>query len=139
MHPPFKTVTGAFVAMSVPDLDASANWYVENLGLKIVKHAVSPDEKSAVKILQANGLSVELIWLAEAVPLSKIAPELKGSHQMYGIFKSGIFVHDLDAALKQLKAKNVIIAFEPFFDASMQCRMFAIRDNNANILQFFGK
>ena len=64
MHPPFKTVTGAFVAMSVPDLDASANWYVENLGLKIVKHAVSPDKKSSVTILQANGLTVELIWLA---------------------------------------------------------------------------
>ena len=73
------------------------------------------------------------------MPLPKIAPELMGSHQVFGIFKSGIFVDDLDAALKQLKAKNVIIAFEPFFDASMECRMFAIRDSNANLLQFFGK
>ena len=139
VKPPFNAVNGGFVAMSVPDLDASSNWYVEKLGLKIVKHATSADKKSAVTILQGNGFSVELIWLADAVSLSKIAPELKGSHQVHGIFKSGIFVDDLDSAWQELKSRHVTMAFEPFFDASMQCRMFAIRDNNGNILQFFGR
>ena len=139
MHAPFKAVMGAFVALSVPDLEASSNWYAEKLGLKIVKHAVSQDKKRAATILQGNGLSVELIWLAEALPLSKIAPELQGSHQVHGIFKSGLFVENLDETLKELKSQNVTFAFEPFFDEPMQCRMFAIRDNNGNILQFFGK
>ncbi|HWC20566.1 MAG TPA: VOC family protein [Terriglobales bacterium] len=139
MSRPFKAVSGAFVAISVPDLDASTNWYEETLGLGIVKHAVSPDKKSAVTILQGNGLSVELIWLADAVSLSKIAPALHGSHEVQGIFKAGLFVDDLDAALTQLKSRRVSLAFDPFFDASMQCRMFAIHDNNDNILQFFGK
>ena len=88
---------------------------------------------------KSYGLSVELIWLAEALPLSKIAPELEGSHQVHAIFKSGLFVDNLDEALKELKSQNVTFAFEPFFDEPMQCRMFAIRDNNGNILQFFGK
>ena len=139
MKPPFTAVNGGFVAISVPDLDATTRWYVEKLGLNIVKHATSADKKSAVTILQGNGFSVELIWLAEAVSLSKIAPELKGSHQVHGIFKSGIFVDDLDSALKQLKSRHVTVAFEPFLDSSMQCRMFAIRDNNEDILQFFGR
>ncbi len=139
MNPPFAAVSGGFVAISVPNLEASANWYVEKLGLKIVKHATSADKKSAVTILQGNGLSVELIWLADAVSLSKLAPELKGSHQVHGIFKSGIFVDDLDSALKQLKSRHVTIAFEPFFDSAMQCRMFAIRDDDGNLLQFFGR
>ena len=78
MQPPFKAVMGAFVALSVPDLGASRNGYSEKLGLKIVKHAASQDKKRAVTILQGNGLSVELICLAEALPLSKIAPELQG-------------------------------------------------------------
>jgi len=138
MNPVFQSVRGGFVAISVPDLDASAKWYAEKLGLKVVKHATSADKRSAVKILVGNGLSVELIVLADAVSLSKIAPELKGSHQVHGIFKSGVYVDDLDATLKELKARQVTMAFEPFFDSSMQCRMFAIRDNNGNILQFFG-
>jgi catechol 2,3-dioxygenase-like lactoylglutathione lyase family enzyme len=138
--PPFKSVNGGFVAITVPDLDASAKWYVEKLGLKVVKnHAMRPDGKAAVTILQGNGFSVELIWLADASPLSKVAPQVKGPQEIHGILKSGIFVDDLDAALKELKSRNVTMAFDTFYDKSMDCRMFAIRDNNGNILQFFGK
>lgn len=127
------------MALSVPDLEASTAWYEEKLGLAVVKRAMSADKKSAMVVLQGNGLSVELIWLADAVPLSQIAPQLKGCHQLHGIFKAGIFVDDLGAAWNEFKARSVTIAFEPFFDASMQCRMFAVRDNNGDILQFFGK
>ncbi len=137
--PVFKA-SGGFVAITVPDLDASAKWYVEKLGLKIVKnHAMRPDNKAAVTVLQGNGFAVELIWLADAVPLAKAAPQLKGPQDIQGILKSGIFVDDLDATLKELKSRSVTLAFDTFYDKSMDCRMFAIRDNNGNILQFFGK
>jgi catechol 2,3-dioxygenase-like lactoylglutathione lyase family enzyme len=139
MNIPFNGVSGGFLALSVPDLDASAKWYTEKLGLKTVKQAKSPDKLSAVTILEGNGLSVELVWFADAVSLSKLAPELNGSHKLHGIFKSGVLVDDLDHAWKELKSRQVTVAFEPFFDATMQCRMFAIRDNNGNLLQFFGK
>ena len=137
--PVFKA-NGGFVAITVPDLDESAKWYAEKLGLKIVKnHAMRPDNKAAVTILQGNGFAVELIWLADAAPLSKVAPQTKGPQDVHGILKSGIFVDDLDATLKELKSRNVTMAFDTFYDKSMDCRMFAIRDNNGNILQFFGK
>ena len=136
----FGAAHGGFVAITVPDLDASAKWYAEKLGLKIVKnHAMRADNKAAVTVLEGNGFAVELIWLADAAPLSKAAPQVKGPQDIYGILKSGIFVDDLDAALKELKSRNVTMAFETFYDKSMNCRMFAIRDNNDNILQFFGK
>ena len=138
MPAPFKTVHGGFVAISVPDLEASANWYAKNLGLQVVKHALSPDKTRAVSVLAGNGLTVELVWFADAVSLSKAVPELKGSHELHGIFKAGIFVDDLDAAWRELQSREVTVAFEPFFEPTMQCRMFAIRDNNGNILQFFG-
>lgn len=140
VKPPFKAVDGGFVAITVPDLDASARWYVEKLGLKIVKdHSMRADKKAAVTVLQGNGFAVELIWLADSAPLSKVAPQLKGPQEIQGILKSGIFVDDLDAASKELKSRNVTFAFQTFYDKSMDCRMFAIRDNNGNMLQFFGK
>ncbi len=135
----FQDLPRGFVALSVPDLDASAGWYASKLDLRVVKHALAADKKSAVTILEGSVLSVELIWLAHAVPLSKITPELKGTHELNGIFKSGVYVQDLDLALRTLRERNVTFAFEPFFDTAMRCRMFAIRDNNGNILQFFGK
>lgn len=137
---PFKAVTGGFVALVVPDLDASARWYTDKLGLKVVKErAIRPDKKAAVTILQGNGLSVELIWFADAAPLAKLAPQTSGSQDVHGILKAGIVVDDLDATLKELKARGVAMAFETFYDKAMDSRMFAIGDNNGNILQFFGK
>ena len=138
--PVFKTVNGGFVALTVPDLDTAAAWYTEKLGLEIVKnHAMRADNKAAVTVLRGKGIAVELIWLADAAPLSTVAPQLKGPQDIYGILKAGFFVDDLDAALKELKARNVTMAFEMFYDKALDCRMFAIRDNNGNILQFFGK
>ena len=137
--PVFKA-HGAFVAITVPDIDVAAKWYVEKLGLKIVKnHAMRPDNKAGVTVLQGDGFAVELIWLDGSAPLSKVAPQVKGPQEIYGILKSGIYVDDLDATLKELKSRNVTMAFDTFYDKSMDCRMFAIRDNNGNILQFFGK
>ena len=138
MDAPFKAANGGFLAITVPDVSASVEWYSQKLGLKTLKRATSPDKKAEVAVLQANGLTVELVWFADAVSLGSIAPQLKGTHQVHGIFKAGIFVEDLDRVWQEMKGGNVSIAFEPFFDSSMQCRMFAIRDNNGNILQFFG-
>jgi catechol 2,3-dioxygenase-like lactoylglutathione lyase family enzyme len=138
--PVFRTVKGAFVAVTVPDLDVAAKWYVEKFGLRIVKnHAMRADNKAAVTVLQGNGFTVELIWLADAMPLSNVAPQLKGLQDIQGILKAGVFIDDLDAAHEELKSRDVNMAFEILYEKSMDCRMFAIRDNNGNILQFFGE
>lgn len=140
VNPPFSAVSGGFVALTVPDLDAAAKWYVEKLGLTVLKnHAMRPDNTAGVTILQGHGLAVELIWFTDAVPLSKVDRQLAGPQQVHGILKSGIFIDDLDAAVKELQSRDVTFAFETFYDKAMDCRMFAIRDNNANILQFLGK
>jgi catechol 2,3-dioxygenase-like lactoylglutathione lyase family enzyme len=138
--PVFRSASGGFVALTVPDLDKATKWYVEKLGLQIVKKAtMRADSKAAVTVLQANGFTVELMWLVGATPLSRVAPHLKGAQDIHGILKAGIFVDDLDATHDALQSGNVEMAFETFFDPSMNCRMFAIRDINGNILQFFGK
>ena len=134
----FNAVHGGFFALTVPNLAAAATWYVEKLGLTIVKNqAMRPDNKAGVTVLQGNGLAVELIWFADGVPLSKVDSSLSAP-QIHGILKSGIFVDNLDATLNELKSRNVAVVFETFYDKSMDCRMFGIRDNNGNILQFFG-
>jgi catechol 2,3-dioxygenase-like lactoylglutathione lyase family enzyme len=140
VKPPFSTVRGGFIALTVSDLDATADWYCRKLGLRVVKkHVIRPDNKAAVTVLQGNGLAVELIWFADAIPLSNVDAQLTGAQQVHGILKSGVFVDDLDRTFEVLKSRNVSFAFDIFHDKSMECRMFAIRDNNGNIIQFLGE
>lgn len=139
-RPPFTSAHGAFIALSVADLDASAHWYHEKLGLAIVKaRSQSPDGKSFATILSGNQLIVELIQHSDAVALQRVDPNLTRAYQVHGIFKSGLVVDDLDATLKELEARGVNVAFSIFRDDALAYRTFAVRDNAGNFLQFFGK
>src|SRR6185295_7512551 len=75
--------TGAFFALSVADVNASATWYSETLGLKVVMQPPKQDG-AAVIVLEGGGLIVELIQHDDAVPLSKAAPGVKSHILVHG-------------------------------------------------------
>jgi catechol-2,3-dioxygenase len=131
-EPTLFVTKGAFFALSVADIGASAHWYAEKLGLKVVMRAPKKD-KVAVTVLAGGGLIVELIQNDDAVPLRKEA------HLVHGIFKSGLIVDDLDKTLTALKSRNVEIAFGPFPAKANAMSNFIIADNAGNLIQFFGK
>jgi hypothetical protein len=138
--PPVAAVSGGYLALSVPDLDASAKWYAETFDLTVVRsQSSSPDKKSVATILTGHGLIVELVQHNDAKPITQAAPGRTRAFEIHGIFKSGVVVPDLDATLKALEARNVDIAFRIFSDAALALRTFAIRDNAGNFIQFFGK
>ena len=137
-RPPFAAVHGSFFALSVSDVEASARWYTQKLGLMIDKRDSAPGVK--VAILSGNGLIVELIQQQDSVSLSSALPSLKSSVQVQGIFKAGLLVDDIDATFRELKARNVEIAFGMFpAKAETPYKNFAIRDNSGNLIQFFGQ
>ncbi len=55
-------------------------------------------------VLTGNGLIVELIHHQDALLLATAAPNLTRTFQVRGIFKTGVTVSDLDAALKEIEA-----------------------------------
>lgn len=63
--------TGAFFALSVADMQASAKWYTEKLSLRLI---------------------VELIQDDNALPLSKAAPASTRRESVHGMFKAGALV-----------------------------------------------
>src|SRR6267142_2317654 len=65
--------TGAFFALSVADMNATAKWYSEKLGMKIVMQQPKR-EKIAVTVLESDGLIVELVQNDNSLPLSKTIP-----------------------------------------------------------------
>jgi catechol 2,3-dioxygenase-like lactoylglutathione lyase family enzyme len=129
--PLVSSTSGAFFAVSVSDIEASSRWYAEKLGLRVVMHL--PRENGAsVTVLEGGGLTVEL------VQLDKASPAGRSSELVHGIFKSGVVVHDFEQVLSQLKARGVSIAFGPFPPRGNIKSNFIIRDNDGNLIQFFG-
>lgn len=135
---PVFTTVGAFFALSVEDLTASANWYAEKLGLKVVMN-VPKSNKAAVIVLEGGGLIVELIQHDDALPLKKAAPAVSDPMFIHGITKVGIVVDDFDKTLAMLREKNVPIAYGPYPKRADQRANLIIRDNAGNLIQFFGK
>jgi len=122
-EPPVLTASGAFFAVSVSDMKASAQWYQEKLGLKVVM------DKAGVTVLEGSGLIVELVQQEAA------APAAKGP----GIFKAGVIVDDFDKTVAMLKARHVEIAFGPFPKRADQRANVIVKDNAGNLIQFFWK
>ena len=134
---PIIAATGAFFALSVADILASAKWYSETLGLAVVKEEPK-HEGATVIVLEGRGLIVELIQHDAAVPLGTAAPGVKSSMLVHGIVKAGIIVADLDETLAALRRKNVQIAFGPYPARADQRANVIIRDNAGNLIQLFG-
>jgi hypothetical protein len=132
------TTTGAFFALSVADVHASADWYSEKLGLKIVMQPPKTDQ-STVIVLEGGGLIVELIQLDNALPLNEAAPSIDNNMLVHGIVKVGIIVEDFDKTVEILKERNVSIVLGPFPATAEQRANIIIQDNAGNLIQFFGK
>jgi catechol 2,3-dioxygenase-like lactoylglutathione lyase family enzyme len=132
--------TGAFFALSVADVQASARWYTEKLGLQAVMNVPHQAEtKSAVIVLRGGGLTVELVQHDDARPLRTAAPAAKGDPVfVHGIFKAGVVVRDFDATVAQLRSRGVEIAMGPWPARADQPANLIIKDNAGNLIQIFG-
>ena len=137
VEPPF-TATGAFIALSVPDVAASARWYREKLGLRVVLEPPKSGEATAV-ILEGGGLLVELIQHDAAKPLGALAPGVRGNVYVHGYFKAGLIVEDFDRTIAAIRARGIEIAFGPYPKSATQRANAIIRDNAGNLIQFLGR
>ena len=135
--PPPIVTKGAFIGLSVKDVEASVAWYTEKLGLAVVARPAKIEKSTAV-ILEGGGLIVELMQHDDAVSLGTAAPAITRNYLVHGVFKAGIIVDDFEATLAQLKARGVEIAIGPFPATKDQRANAIVRDNAGNFLQFFG-
>lgn len=135
-QPPIVT-KGAFIGLSVKDVEASVAWYTEKLGLSVVARPAKIEKSTAV-ILEGGGLIVELMQHDDAVPLGTAAPAITRNYLVHGVFKAGIIVDDFEKTLALLKARGVEIAIGPFPATKDQRANAIVRDNAGNYLQFFG-
>lgn len=136
---PFPPPSGAYFAISVRDLNASAQWYKQKLGFHEVKQSASRDGSSRAIILETDGVLLELVHSKRAVSPRALIKGYKDAYQIYGVFKVGLMVQDADHTLERLKANGVQIANGPYTDDALRVRSFFVRDNEGNIIQFLSR
>jgi catechol 2,3-dioxygenase-like lactoylglutathione lyase family enzyme len=131
-------VSGSLIALSTPDSSAAAHWYQDKLGFQLVKEGrMGKDLRFA--LLRYDDNILELIQNPEARPLAKAVPGIKDPFEIYGIFKTGFTVHNLDDVFNQLKQGGVKIDFNITQLNDLGLRAFGVRDVDGNLIQFFGR
>ena len=130
---------GAFVAVSVADIDRMVAWYRDTLDFQVFSRGVAPDRPIKFALLQHGAALVELLQLPDAKSLNEAAPGISSPHQIHGFFKSGFVVSDIDAAYKRLEQLNVTFAYRLGKPPGGPYRSFGVRDPEGNLLQFFGR
>lgn len=121
------------MALSVPDLQASARWYVAKLGLHRVMEVPRSGTLAGVIALEGDGLLVELIQLDDARP-----GDVERSELRHGIAKAGVLVRDFDATITALRARGVTFASGPYAARPGVRANASFRDNSGNVLQVLG-
>jgi catechol 2,3-dioxygenase-like lactoylglutathione lyase family enzyme len=129
--------TGAFFAVSVSDLASASKWYQEKLGLHLLKEGSAQDGKVHFVLLEGDGTILEIIQHKDAVSRTKSAAGEE--YLLHGIFKMGMMVDDLDGVYRRVKENGIPIAYEIMPARDIPYRSFLIRDNEGNLIQFFGK
>jgi catechol 2,3-dioxygenase-like lactoylglutathione lyase family enzyme len=132
---PIMPVAPQFVALSVPDAKASARWYQEAFGLRVLDE-IKLDDGGHIFILSSDALLVEILQIPAAK--SPGAEGVRDPHLTHGIFKVGFHVADLDAAVAKLRAMKAEFETSIVDDAKHGLRFALLRDPQGNYVQLFG-
>lgn len=120
-------------AISVPDINASVEWYQRVLGFRQVSQA-DLENGAGFAMIERNGVVVELLHVQDqqAMPmLNQDPPE----HLRYlGVKNFCLWVDDMDATVQELQAANVTFVWKALELPEVGTRVTMIRDNNDNLI-----
>lgn len=120
------------VGISVPDAEESAKWYQKMLGFEVVTHMNQGAEMSVVHIKRGN-CYIELFQVAGAKPLPEYRRDPSEDLKVHGTVHFALQVSNLNAAIKDLKAKGAEIAMGPVDTPGVAFAF--IRDNSGNCFE----
>lgn len=121
-----------FIALFVPDLEATARWYGETLGLRRVMTIPRMGTIVGGAALEGDGIVVELLQREDAKP-GTTPVELT-----HGIAKAGILVADFERTVAALRSRGVTFFAGPYPARPGQRANVMFRDNAGNMLQVLG-
>ncbi len=120
------------VGLSVPDIEASVDWYVRILGFQLEKKMEIPPIGAKIAWIKNGDFRIELFQMQGAAPLPEDRRIPNKDLLTHGWKHLSIQVEDPASTLAQLKENGVEIAMENVVDGKA---MGFIRDNAGNLIE----
>lgn len=123
------------VGISVANLDESIDWYKNMLGFEEVMRMDQgmTEDKMSIGHIRRGNCYIELFQVVGSKPLPEYRRDPNADFGVQGLKHFALQVSDVQAVIKELKAKGVEVAFGPI-DTSGICFAF-IRDNSGNAFE----
>lgn len=120
-----------FIAINTHSNSDLADWYRENLGMRIVKEFDSHDQQLKGIILKKDNFVVEILFRKELSASENSVERSKNA----GLMKYGVFINkDLETLKNCLLAKN-IKAGRIFRDEELGVDLLLLKDPEGNIFE----
>ena len=126
-----------FYALSVRDAEASAAWYARVLGFELARSMDLQEHGVRIRLLERRDALLELVESSSGRDLSELEPSVERRHELYGVFKIGFLVDDLDAAVDALAGHHVPLRGRVIEESDGSMRSLQIEDPDGNVLQLF--
>jgi methylmalonyl-CoA/ethylmalonyl-CoA epimerase len=120
------------VGISVPNAEESAAWYHRMLGFEVDSRMKKGEGMTLVHIKRGN-FTIELFQIAGAKPLPEYRRDPSTDLRVNGLVHFAFRVSDVQAAIKELKAKGAEIAMAPVDTPDVVVAY--VRDNAGNCFE----
>lgn len=120
------------VGLSVPNVEESIAWYKKMLGFEVVTRMTQGSGMIVGHIKRGN-CYIELFQVAGAKPLPEYRRDPSADLRVHGTVHMAFQVADVQAAVKELKAKGAEIAMNPVDTPGVAFAF--IRDNSGNCFE----
>jgi catechol 2,3-dioxygenase-like lactoylglutathione lyase family enzyme len=121
--------------LSVADVDRSARWYGDLLGVAVTDDATLEAAGARVAYLAGGDLRIELVQTAGSVAGPQ-RPDPPAHTAVRGITQLTVYVRDLDAVLARCERAGIPIAMAPVRAPQLHVAAFFVRDPDGNLLEF---
>ncbi len=123
---PGFTIAAHHVGLSVPDLDASIEWYSEMLGFELVRRMYKPEDPEMNFALITNGsFNIELFEVVEDRAMPEYRFDPTADLYVNGVKHLAFEVDDAEAATAELVAKGVTVLLGPVITERTTYAFFA--------------
>ncbi|MBD3885767.1 VOC family protein [Phormidium tenue FACHB-886] len=123
------------IALSVPNLDETIQWYQDKLGFTTTLRRELPQFSTRQAFLELNGFRIEVFERENSARTLQSPVNVPDDLLTQGYKHIAFAVDDINAIARELQQRNVEFALEPVADEELGLIVCFIKDNNSNLIE----
>jgi catechol 2,3-dioxygenase-like lactoylglutathione lyase family enzyme len=128
-----KKIKRVSVALSVRDLDASAQWYTEYLGFAVVAAQDFPAINARVAYIRSGKLVIELVQTTPSVRVER--PAAPYNYTVQGYAQLSLYVDNLHEAKEAALADGLTLLSDVVSAPNLGVQVFLLQDLDGNVIE----